>query len=209
MFNPQQQIAKITNVNPRTEKHGDRNKLALDISLSLTTGNKILDGFDPTLRSMLFRAPESGDQQRLIADDNLSVLQLPHLGKIAWNEEFPGYKLEISTGADIADPLVQVVELSKFRFTALDGGSVTVDVTASCNPEPHLVGELCELMQDSSVVITLTPPAQEAPEAAVDPEPEPDPNQGQLEVGEGQDTLDAQEEVDRLAKLGQGRSESV
>lgn len=201
MFSPQNQIAKVTKVNHRTETHGDKKKSAVDVFFSLTTSNRILDSFDPALRSALFRPAESGDQLRLVEEDvERPLLNMPRVGSIPWDEDFPGYNLECSTGAEIAEPVTAKVILSKFRFAPLDGGSVTVTFAATCHPAKGYMDAMSEFAEDSSVVISLTPPARDENDEADDEgsSHEPDPSQ---------DTLDLQEqqaERERLAELGNG-----
>ena len=167
MFELEKANAKIANVNPRAEKHGEENKLAADIKIELQLHNSALDSFDDKLRKALFRKPGKGEQQDLIDKDALTAVQFPRVGEISWDEEFPGYDLEIGSGLGLAEPLfVSDVTLKKFRFGPLEGGSVNVSFNVICHPSADEIGQLCTLIQ-SDAEITLTPPAkQELPKAA-------------------------------------------
>jgi len=162
MFELTKANVKIANVNPRAEKHGDENKLAADIKIELQVHNSALDSFDEKLRKALFRKPGKGEQQDLLDKDQLTAVQFPRLGDVNWDEEFPGYELEIACGLGLSDPMVIVdVMLKKFCFEPLEGGSVNVTFNAICHPNTEEIGQLCALIQ-SDAEITLTPPSKQA-----------------------------------------------
>lgn len=162
MFQTENQLAKIASFNPRAEKHGDDNKLAADIKFEISAGNAALDAFSPDLRKALFRKATKGEQQDLIeGSDGLVAVKFPRLGALAWDEEFPGYELEIGGGLGLAEPLVLVdVTLKKFRFEPLEGGSVLITFSAVFHPDTEEAGALCALIQDE-VELTLTPPSKQ------------------------------------------------
>jgi hypothetical protein len=162
MFGLDNAPAKIANVNPRAEKHGEDNKLAADIKIELQAHNSILDSFDEKLRKALFRKPGKGEQQDMLDKDQLTAVQFPRVEGVSWQEEFPGYDLQISEGMGLAEPLfVSDVMLKKFRFEPLEGGSVNITFNVICHPDADEIGQLCTLIQ-SDVAITLTPPAKQS-----------------------------------------------
>ncbi len=155
--------AKVVNYNPRAEKHGDENKMAGDLKLLATTGSAVLDFFNKDLRKTLYRKPGQGEQQDLIeGSDGLTAVKFPRLGALSWDEEYPGYQLVIGTGLGLSEPMaLSDVTLKRFRFEALDGGSVQVGVSALFHPTTEQAGALCALIQEE-VQITLIPPTKQA-----------------------------------------------
>lgn len=160
MFALEEHTAKIANVNPRSEKHGDQTKLAADIKIETCVGRKTLDEFDTALRALLFREPQTGDQPQLIdADDGATALRMPKLAPLEWEEKYPGYTL-ILHGMLVEDIAIPV-ELSGFSFKGLDGGAVKTSLRATCHPDADQIGHLCSLIQND-VEISLVPPAARA-----------------------------------------------
>ncbi|WP_312252749.1 hypothetical protein [Stenotrophomonas sp.] len=163
MFELNDATAKVANYNPRAEKHGDENKMAGDLKLLATTGSAVLDFFNKDLRKTLYRKPNQGEQQDLIeGSDGLTAVKFPRLGALQWDEEYPGYHLVIGSGLGLSEPMVlKDVTLKRFRFEALDGGSVSVGLSALFHPTPEQAGQLCALIQED-VQITLIPPTKQA-----------------------------------------------
>lgn len=57
----QNYIGQFLNFNLRAEKHGDESVPGADLKISIVTSNDILAEFHPSLKAMLFRAPEPGE----------------------------------------------------------------------------------------------------------------------------------------------------
>jgi hypothetical protein len=172
MFQLEKHLVKVASFNPRAEKHGDDNKLAADIKFEAKVSNAMLDEFDKDLRKALYRKAGKGEQQDLIEGaDGLVAVKFPRIGALRWEEEFPGYEIELDGGLGLNEPLILVdVTLRKFSFAALEGGSVSITFSAICHPEPAEAGQLCALIQED-VELTLTPPSAQA---------QTDPKQQQL-----------------------------
>lgn len=168
MFALTNQLTKITNFVPRIEKRGDENVLAGTLKLESTVHSSVLDNFDKSLRKLLYRKPAAGEQADLpLGDsDGLTARKLPHLAPLKWDEDFPGYKIEIQSGLAIDEVLkLADVEIHGFAFEALDGGSCKVKFTANFCQDGRTSGKLCQLIQDT-VELTLTPPSQDQEQAA-------------------------------------------
>jgi len=163
MFQLEKHLVKIASFNPRAEKHGEDNKLAADIKFEVDVSNAILDEFDKDLRKALYRKAAKGEQPDLIEGaDGLVAVKFPRIGALSWEEEFPGYEIELDGGLGLADPLILVdVTLRKFKFAAIEGGSVSMSFSAVCHPEPSEAGQLCALIQEQAE-LTLTPPSAQA-----------------------------------------------
>jgi hypothetical protein len=163
MFQLDKHLVKVSNFNPRAEKHGEDNKLAADITFEVDVANDLLDAFDKDLRKALYRKAAKGEQPDLIAgSDGLVAVKFPRIGALSWEEEFPGYEIELDGGLGLAEPLILVdVTLRKFKFAAIEGGSVSIKFSAICHPEPSEAGQLCALIQEQAE-LTLTPPTKQA-----------------------------------------------
>lgn len=158
MFQLTNHPCKIDNYVPRAEKHGDENVPAGTLKLSTRVHSKVLDTFDPSYRAFLFRKAEAGgDQQPLLPGDDLVALAKPMLKPLQLDEDFPGYRLQVSAGLDCSDPLTLDAELSGFVFEAHSGGSVTLKFSAAVHPDADAAGVLCNAIQ-KTVDVTLTPP---------------------------------------------------
>jgi len=69
-----------------------------------------------------------------------------------------GYTLTYHAGVDArSDIVLELVELDRFGFTCMDGGTVEVSFRARCNPDASVIGRLCGVMQ-SEISCTLIPP---------------------------------------------------
>lgn len=164
MFSLENQQAKIAHFNTRSEKHGDENVKAADLKIECTKHSSVLDHFDKGLRKALYRKPAPGDQTNLdLGDDGLTARKLPRLAPLKWDEDFPGYKLQIVTGLAVDEVLtLEDVELSNFVFEAMDGGSVSITFRATLYPDGRTAGKLFQLIQET-VEISLIPPKAEEP----------------------------------------------
>lgn len=163
MFQLNDQITKILSFNPRAEKHGDESVLAGDLKLETTCHSSVLDGFDKGIRKLLYRKPAPGEQTELPLEntDGLTARKLPQLQPLVWDEDFPGYRMEFNSGLALDENIViSDVEISKFRFEALDGGSVRITFRASFHPDGRISGKLCQLIDDQ-IDLTLTPPRKD------------------------------------------------
>lgn len=164
MFQLNDQITKISSFTPRMEKHGEENVLAGTLKLETNVHSTVLDLFDKGFRKLLYRKPAPGEQTELPLDgnsDGLTARKLPHLAPLKWDEDFPGYKLEIQSGLALDEVLkLKDVEISDFVFEALDGGSCRVRWTANFKQDGRTSGKLCQLIQDE-VELTLIPPTRE------------------------------------------------
>lgn len=164
MFTLNEQQGKIANVNVRSEKHGDENVKACDLKIETTLHSSVLDCFDKGLRKILYRKPAAGEQSDLpLGDDGLTARKLPRLAPLKWDEDFPGYKLHITTGLAVNEVLkLDDVELSNFIFEPMDGGSVAITFRASLHPDGRTAGKLFQLVQETREITLIPPDADDA-----------------------------------------------
>lgn len=161
MFELQRATAKIAAFNPRAEKHGEGNVTAVDIKLEVLAPNSALFAFDKDLCVALYRPARPGDQQSLLGGGGaLVAVRFPRLGQLSWDEEFPGYEIELERGLGLSYPLHIVdVTLKKFRFEAIEGGVVKITFNAVFHPDAEEAGAICKLIQED-VELTLIPPTR-------------------------------------------------
>lgn len=164
MFQLTNQQTKINSFTPRAEKHGEENVLAGTMKCETTMHSSVLDIFDKGFRKLLYRKPSPGEQTELpLGTDagGLTARKLPCLAPLKWDEDFPGYTLEIQSGLALDEVLkLNDVELHGFSFEPLDGGSCTVKFALNFRQDGRTSGKLCQLIQET-VEVTLVPPARE------------------------------------------------
>lgn len=171
MFQLTSHQTKINSFTPRMEKHGDENVLAGTMKCETTMHSSVLDIFDKGFRKLLYRKPAPGEQTELPlgdASDGLTARKLPCLAPLKWDEDFPGYAVEIQSGLALDEVLkLKDVELHDFTFEALEGGSCKVKFALNFTQDGRTSGKLCQLIQET-VEFTLTPPAKDDTQSGLD-----------------------------------------
>lgn len=158
------QIATVSNVNIRSENHGDDHVTATDINFTFETGAKVLDSFAKGLRGFLYSDDEKTGQARVpgtgSGEDGPQLRFNGVFGPLALKKEWPGYKLGIAWG-DIASTVqldLADVKVCKIKIDAKDGGTVAIALQAQCKPKKDDYGDLALLLQ-KEVRLTLQPPS--------------------------------------------------
>ncbi|KRD71404.1 hypothetical protein [Lysobacter sp. Root96] len=163
--------ARITNINLRTERHGDDKVRAVDLSIETRAENTLLDSFSKGLKESFFRKPGKGEQQDLpnISPQQLTQVIHAFLGAQKLPHTFEGYELEIVGLLEKDEPTTLVdVKLKKFEFAMLEGGFIELSFTASAS---HITGdELLELdaaqLREVNRISVVRPAEQEQKQAA-------------------------------------------
>jgi hypothetical protein len=164
MFSLTEQTAKLNNVNPRAELHGDEHKLAVDLSLEIKVGNDILDAFHPDLKPSIYRAAteaDRNDNNDLFSDapGYLPKIKFPLLAPFKWGYENDGYEATVHFGVSgKANILMLACKVDKFRFDCQDGGTVKAAFRVVAHPTAEETGRLCEMSQQE-ITISLVPPS--------------------------------------------------
>lgn len=168
-FQLEDQPAKVTNYNARAERHGREEVPAADVKFETLVHSSLLDVFDKSFRPFLFRANDTaGDQAPLIDGDKLTGLDKPHLKPLESSEEYPGYRMEISSGLDLGEPLViDEVKLGHWKFEPRKGGAVMLTFTASFKPD-RVSGGVLSTSVKKAIHLTLRPPTVSSPQADLD-----------------------------------------
>lgn len=184
-FQLHQHPAKINAMTPRAEFAGDQRRPASSLNITVGGHSSLLNMFNPKLRPLLFRKGEQpGDQDDAFAEDNLTELAMPNLKPLQIDEDFPGYRMEISAGLDFSKPIVLVdAELSNWKFVPKPGGSVEISLSVAAHPDEETAGKLAHMVQSTPFITLIPPAAEEHP-------------QQQMDLGGEGDTLTQQEAQD-------------
>lgn len=158
MFTLENQKAKLINVNPRAEKHGDENALACDLKFEIRTSNDVLSEFHHSLKSAFYKEPDQGN---LIDEpDTLSQLKFPDMGPISYGMELVGHELVVHYGiGGKSDLSIDDCRVNHFRLHPQEGGTVIVTFRVQGNPSEHVIGKLCSMIQEE-IDISLTAPGE-------------------------------------------------
>lgn len=157
---------KLDNVNSRMQKHGEENVPALDLAITLTTINKVLDLIHHALRPTLFCAQGAQGRQPTQAEmdlpvDDLPNIRFPHLDyPVKYDSMLTGYTLTVDYGRGGEQNLrLKTCDIKTFKITPIEGGSVEVKFTVQCadGVDERVVGKL-SMLQQSEISITLEGP---------------------------------------------------
>jgi hypothetical protein len=162
MFNLIKENVKLSNVNARTEPHGDEDVLAVDLSLEFETANAVLLKFSPTLRDALY-TQDPGATRDMINPEHAPCLRNPQMGEIKWALEMPYVRFSIfADGTNDEEIIFSEAKCNKFHFICKEGGSVLVKfrIQKSSPLEP----EVTKLLFLMNKMIKVSLEAEEEPE---------------------------------------------
>lgn len=148
------QTGQLLDVNPRIEFHGEEQKLAADIKVSMTVGNQLLAIFHPRLRSSFYCKGNAAQDAFELGDDHAPSLVFQQLGDIKWKQDFEPCDIEISSAIGVPVSLT-MAKVTRIRFEMMEGGSVLITMTIQCHPSPSQVSRLCELIQLKEIDISI------------------------------------------------------
>jgi hypothetical protein len=156
MFQCQKQLSTITSVNLRNELHGDEHVGAVDIGITMSVPNSMLEMFNPDLVSTFYRGPVSG---QIEIDGRLPDLKFADLAMpMKWSYVGAGYEVALDYGMNEDKQLTFIkCQVDKFKFDMKPGGQVDLSLRIIAHPKAEDVGELYELLGDE-VDLTLIPP---------------------------------------------------
>src|SRR4051812_22155842 len=131
----------FTNSNPRSEFHGEDHERAIDIAMTITGENTLLDLIEPGLREHHYTNRDLKAGQESLPD---VIVPLPHLRhpnlprKLAYakGEHWRGYRFVIDYGIG-GDSNVDLTDcaLAGLWYEVQEGGSVTIGFTVQYNGE--------------------------------------------------------------------------
>ena len=161
MFSLANQAAKLTNVNPRAELHGQDKKLAVDLKFEAKMSNDVLSEFDPSLKGSLYKKADDGQADLIDDPGHLPALKFPLMGAVKWGKAFEGYETVIHYGISGTQD-IHLIEcaVDNFRFDCQDGGTVAVSFRVIAHPEASELGRLCEMIQQEVEMSLIEPKAE-------------------------------------------------
>jgi len=122
--------ATITKVNPRKEKHGDKNVLACDVVMSTRIPASVL--------SCLDLAGQSIEQH--FWDNGLP--RFPQINALTFEQKFEHHKIKIGA-SEYKD-----VKICKLKVNPLEGGMAFLHFTVQIRPSKQQVGILADLTEE-------------------------------------------------------------
>ena len=155
----------VSNVNVRSELHGEEHVPAVDVALKLTTSNDILSQFDGALKGMLYGKPDKATRAAQAELEGVEpTSDMPKLRCILIEQpiklasEFMGYRMTIQIG--LGQLVVEACGVDKFRADCKEGGSVELSFRVqSSKVDEATIGKLAILI-GSEVDLTLEAPAE-------------------------------------------------
>ena len=167
---------RLTNINPRREKHGVEDVPSVDINFVMDAPNDVLSYFDGALLNALYTTheqPESGQGEIDGIDpvSHLPNLRFPKMAPIKWDQKSPGYTLVIDYGLGAKSNLeLENIEVGKFTIDCKEGGTVELKFQCQCvtGLTERIIGKLA-LMIGQEVSIELRAP--DAQDEASDDKP--------------------------------------
>lgn len=153
--------ATLSNLNTRSEKHGEDDVPAADVKLVLVGPHSLLKPFGESLIDFLFREPGVGEDVQGALDlggDRRTKVRHPKLKPLQHTDEFPGYVVTLSAGLETSTPQAfKDAKVRGFTFRPMDSGAVEITLTASVYPDEHQAGVLFG-WQRKTLLVTLEPP---------------------------------------------------
>ena len=159
---PNATACKILNLNPRDEKHGDEDVLAVDVKFSMTLPNSRLAMFDPGLLLALYLPADADSQTTIDGVERISTaLRCAIMEPIALDTVIEGRDVWIERATTTLT--LPTCKLGKFVVRAMEGGSCEITFRAQCsNVEAELIGHLCSMLKrDVSVIIQESQAAED------------------------------------------------
>tara|TARA_R110000868_G_scaffold411755_1_gene708941 strand:+ start:42481 stop:42972 length:492 start_codon:yes stop_codon:yes gene_type:complete len=152
MFTLKKQIAVLSHLNLRDEKHGEETVLAADLKIKADVPNLFLEQLAPGLRASLYKDDE--DNPALFEDGHMPVLRYSQLEPLKFAVPMPSAQLVIQD-EDPANPDLEfTVAIKNILLDCRAGGTVAITFSAATLPDAHQVGSLSALL-GSNVTVSL------------------------------------------------------
>lgn len=157
--------ATINSVTPRVEKHGDEDKPAVSIKLSIEGPNTLLDAIDPGIRQALYKAKPDETPELPGVEPATPILRCNAFDKHTLTASHEGWTLAIDSEVDDTQPMkFGGVKVDRFVVEAKQGGTIVLSIRlGTSDVDADRLGWL-GMHNGESIWITLTPP-EPKPEA--------------------------------------------
>ncbi len=152
-----EQKCLLSNVNVRSEVHGEDREPAGDLKIEVDVDAGTLAEFDPALRGLLYYFDEG--RERDLADQARSGepidLRMPHLEyPLRWGEEMLGARCRIKVPGAKSDVGLDPVNVNNWTIEPREGGTISLSFRVQCHPSAKDFGALAVLVQ-SEIEFTL------------------------------------------------------
>lgn len=153
-------MINLLHMNIREEKHGEESVPAVDLTMSMRTGNDCLDAlYGPGVRDS-FYAPPDLDDADLADQGNADVpirIRHPNIPKIRWEGEQMNTEVRFPYGLGLGNDIVlQDAKVNKFVLELLDGGTVVHTWRVQSVATPDQIGRLAERVNAKTVEVEIT-----------------------------------------------------
>lgn len=145
MFELSKHGSKIAHLNVRTEKHGEEDVLAVDVTVAADVTNDFLSYLNPTLKWSLYAKPESGQGELIQDESHLPRLRYAELPELRWSGSMPKAAFIIH-GKKKSDDLALEGSVGKLVLGCKDGGTVSIAFKVAVLPTPDQLGALSSLL---------------------------------------------------------------
>ncbi len=159
--------ATIASVTPRVEKHGDEDKPAVSIKLSIEGPNTLLDAIDTNIRHALYKAKPDDTPELEGIEQSTPILRCNSFERHTLATSHEGWTLAVDNDIDDTAPMkFGGCKVDKFAVEAKQGGSIVLTIRVGTSDiDADRLGWL-GMHNGESIWITLTPP--EKPAEAID-----------------------------------------
>lgn len=145
--------ATVSNVNPRNEKHGEEDVLAVDVSFTASLPNTALSMFHEGLLEALYLPPDGAQQVIDGVPPASTALRCPELAPSKLKTKLAGRNVTIHRAT--SDLELPTSKVGRFVVDAKEGGTVELSFQVQCSGiPPETVGELAGML-NQSVEITV------------------------------------------------------
>lgn len=168
---------RLSNINPRMEKHGPESVPAVDMNFVMDAPNDVLSYFDGGLLGALYTArteaqPKQEEIDGLESVSNLPNLRFPKMAPIKWDCRGAGYTLDIDYGLGAAagcNIQLDACEVGKFVIDCKEGGTVELkfQVQVSTGLTERIIGKLSMMIGQNISIMLLAPKTMDAQSQAV------------------------------------------
>lgn len=160
MFNLDHTLIKLMNVNPRTEKHGQDDVLAVDLKIEWRTSNDVLAKFSPTLKDSLYCKAESPQGELVEEVQHTPNLRHPFMGAFKWALEIPCAEFRVHHGIrDDNDIVFAEAKVNHFAFECQEGGTIAIFFRVQVLPDEIQIAKLMTLLnKEVHVSLEITMP---------------------------------------------------
>jgi hypothetical protein len=156
---PEMTMATINSVTPRVEKHGDEDKPAVSIKLSIEGPNTLLDAIDPGIRQALYKAKPDETPELDGIEPATPILRCNSFEKTTLTTAHEGWTLAVDNDIDDTAPMkFGGCKVDRFAVEAKQGGSIVLQIRVGTSDiDADRLGWL-GMHNGEAIWITLMPP---------------------------------------------------